>query len=47
MGIWDVLADMADAVKPWSEAEAEAPAAEKPEVIYPPPEDDGIALRRA
>ncbi|KLU86719.1 hypothetical protein MAPG_05731 [Magnaporthiopsis poae ATCC 64411] len=33
MGIWDVLTDMADAVKPWSEAEAEAPAAEekKPE----------------
>ncbi|KAL8418697.1 hypothetical protein RB594_002056 [Gaeumannomyces avenae] len=33
MGIWDVFTDIADAVKPWSEVEAEAPAAaeEKPE----------------
>ncbi|KAL8392430.1 hypothetical protein RB595_002574 [Gaeumannomyces hyphopodioides] len=32
MGLWDVFTDIADAVKPWSEVEAEAPAAaEKPE----------------
>jgi hypothetical protein len=29
MGIWDVITDVFEAAKPWSDVEAEAPAEEK------------------